>query len=132
MNITHLSLLELVRALAKPGAEIAAQITPGTAHTLHMTIGIAGGAGELLDAVKKHVIYNKPLGIQNVIEELGDLEFYMEGLRQGLGITRAEVLAHNIAKLSIRYNKGSYSDKAAQTRADKAPAFQLDIFEEIQ
>jgi len=51
---------------------------------------------------------------------MGDLEFYMEGLRQGLGITREEVLAHNIAKLSKRYSSGSYSDKHAQERADKA------------
>jgi hypothetical protein len=44
----------------------------------------------------------------------------MEGLRQGLGITREEVLAHNITKLSKRYSSGSYSDKHAQERADKA------------
>ena len=44
----------------------------------------------------------------------------MEGLRQGLGITRQEVLGHNIAKLSKRYSSGTYSDKHAQERADKA------------
>jgi hypothetical protein len=37
-----------------------------------------------------------------------------------MGITRDEVLAHNIAKLSKRYSSGSYSDKHAQERADKA------------
>ena len=84
-----------------------------------MTIGISGEAGELLDAVKKAVIYRKPLDIKNVIEELGDLEFYMEGLRQGLNITRDEVLEANIAKLSVRYNGLKYSDVSAQERADK-------------
>ena len=117
MNVTH---PELVAALAKPGADIVATLTAGDAHSLHMAVGIAGEAGELLDAVKKAAIYRKPIDRANVVEELGDLEFYMEGLRQGLGITRQEVLDHNIAKLSKRYSSGTYSDKQAQERADKA------------
>lgn len=116
-KITH---PELVTALAKPGADIVASLTAGDAHALHMAVGISGEAGELLDAVKKATIYRKPIDRENVIEEMGDLEFYMEGLRQGLDITREEVLAHNIAKLSKRYSSGSYSDKHAQERADKA------------
>lgn len=119
MSITH---PELVQALAKPGADIVATLTPNDAHLLHMAVGIAGEGGELLDAVKKAAIYRKSIDRENVIEELGDLEFYMEGLRQGLGITRQEVLEHNIAKLSKRYSSGTYSDKHAQERADKNPA----------
>ena len=126
MNITH---PELVAALAKPGADIVATLTAEAAHSLHMAVGIAGEAGELLDAVKKAAIYHKPIDRSNVIEELGDLEFYMEGLRQGLGITRQKVLDHNIAKLSKRYSSGSYSDKHAQERADKNPA-QGELFQE--
>lgn len=110
----------LVAALAKPGAAIVAELTADQAHTLHMAIGVSGEAGELLDAVKKATIYQKPIDRENVIEELGDLEFYMEGLRQGLNITREETLQHNIAKLSKRYHGGSYSNQAAQERADKA------------
>jgi NTP pyrophosphatase (non-canonical NTP hydrolase) len=111
---------ELVAALVKPGADIMASMTPGTADMLHMAVGVAGEAGELLDAVKKAAIYNKKIDRENVIEELGDLEFYMEGLRQRLAISREETLAHNIAKLSVRYASGSYSDRQAQDRADKA------------
>lgn len=123
MNITH---PELVAALAKPGADIVATLTPEDAHALHMAVGIAGEAGELLDAIKKAAIYRKPIDRENVVEELGDLEFYMEGLRQGLGITREEVLAGNISKLSKRYSSGTYSDKHAQDRADKV---QGDLFD---
>lgn len=113
---------ELVTALAKPGADIVATLTPEDAHALHMAVGISGESGELLDAIKKAAIYRKPIDRANVIEELGDLEFYMEGLRQGLGITREETIEANIAKLSKRYSSGSYSDKHAQERADKNPA----------
>lgn len=110
---------EMVAALAKPGADIVATLSPESAHLLHMAVGVSGEAGELLDAIKKSAIYNKPLDRENVIEELGDLEFYMEGLRQGLGITREETIRANIDKLGVRYSSGSYSDKAAQERADK-------------
>lgn len=109
----------LVLALAKPGHTIAAELMPADCHLIHMAIGISGESGELLDAIKKAVIYRKPLDRANVVEELGDLEFYMEGLRQGLGITREEVLEANITKLRKRYGE-RYSDIAAQVRADKA------------
>jgi len=111
---------DLVKALAKPGAEVAASLTPENAHLLHMAVGISGEAGELLDAVKKAAIYVKPIDRDNVVEELGDLEFYMEGLRQGVGISREETLNANIAKLSKRYASGKYSNQQAQERADKA------------
>lgn len=109
---------QLVKTLGKPGAVILNSLDPQQVHTWHMVTGIVGEAGELSEAVKKHVAYNKPLDRANVIEELGDLEFYMEGLRQGLEITREETIEHNIAKLTKRYAAG-YSDAAAQQRADK-------------
>lgn len=114
---------EMVVTLAKPGQAIQDSLTPDRCHLLHMTMGISGEAGELLDAIKKVVIYGKPLDITNIIEELGDLEFYLEGLRQGLDITREETLDANKCKLlGKRYASGSYSDAQAIDRADKAPA----------
>lgn len=110
---------EMVLALAKDGLAIKNELTPNDAHITHMVMGICGEAGELLDAVKKHTIYRKPLDRENIVEELGDLEFYLSGLRQGLGITREETLEHNIKKLSVRY-QGSFSNEKAQQRADKA------------
>lgn len=110
---------ELVEDLAKPGDAILQDLNAEKAHMLHMAVGISGEAGELLDAVKKATVYNKPLDRENVIEELGDLEFYMEGLRAKLEITREETLVANIAKLSTRYSSGKYSNQEAQERADK-------------
>lgn len=112
--------MDLVNRCAKPGEEIIAGLTPYKAHLLHMAVGVSGEAGELIDAVKKAVIYNKPLDYQNVIEELGDLEFYMEGLRSALSISRQQTIDHNHAKLAKRYGTGIYTDAQAQNRADKA------------
>ena len=117
MTITH---SEMVAALVKPGDAIIQSLTPETMDLLHAAVGISGEAGELLDAVKKAAIYNKPIDRENVIEELGDLEFYMEQLRQRIGVSRGETLAANIAKLSVRYQGLRYTDQAAQDRADKA------------
>jgi len=110
---------EMVKALAKPGQQIIEQQTANQAHIQHMAIGISGEAGELLDAIKRNSIYQKPLDLVNVIEELGDLEFYMEGLRQGLDITRQQTIEANIHKLGKRYSSGAYSNSQAQDRADK-------------
>lgn len=113
----------MVHNLAKPGGAIVAQLTSDGAHLWHMVTGVSGEAGELLDAVKKHVAYGKPLDRVNVVEELGDIEFYMQGLREGLGITREETLVANVRKLlkgpKARYSEGSYSDAQAQARQDK-------------
>lgn len=109
---------DLVRELKKKPELILQAMTPLKADLDHMVMGVAGESGELVDAVKKHTIYNKPLDLANVIEEMGDLEFYLEGLRQILDLRREEILAHNIKKLTKRYQDG-YSDKAAQERADK-------------
>ena len=116
LNIKHQL---LVKNLGKSGDEILKSLTPQAIDLLHMAVGVAGEAGELLDAVKKHVIYNKPVDKENIIEELGDLEFYMQGIRANLFILRSEVLEFNIQKLTKRYSSGSYSDKEAHDRVDK-------------
>lgn len=86
---------------------------------LHACVGIAGEGGEILDQAKKHWAYNKPLDVANIIEELGDLEFYMQALRNTLGLDREEIVKANMDKLLKRYEGMVYSDTAAQLRADK-------------
>lgn len=110
---------QLVKMLAKPGEDILEEMSSAQMHLLHMAVGVSGEAGELLDAVKKLAIYQKPLDVANVIEELGDLEFYMEGIRAAILVSREQVLESNITKLLKRYGE-KYSNQAAHERADKA------------
>lgn len=110
---------ELVRRCSKPGSAVLHDVTSSGLDLLHGSIGVSGEAGELLDAVKKHVIYDKPLDVDNVVEELGDIEFYLRMVRLNIGVTREETLVHNIRKLNKRYPTG-YTNAAAQARADKA------------
>jgi len=118
MNITH---PEMVRTLRKDGAQILSTLTGEDADLIHMAMGIAGEAGELLDAVKKATMYHQAIDMDNVIEELGDMEFFMEGLRQVLRISRESTLRANMTKLATRYEGHQYSDAQAKLRRDKLP-----------
>lgn len=180
---------EMVSNLAKPGEDIVASLCPATAHRIHMAIGISGEVGELLDCWEGVEVPDR----ENLVEELGDIEFYFEGLLQGysleqpsgmphpekpelgdpflkcsilaadlldtvkkeaiyrkdpnmdkitslvngfrfqlnriyesMQVTKEEAHVHNMNKLlkgkNARYAAGSYSDKAAQDRADKGGA----------
>lgn len=119
MNIDIRKFGNMVFSLAKSGGAILNTLDVQKVDLWHHTSCIPGEAGELFDAVKKWIIYNGPLDRENVIEELGDLEFYMEGVRQNLGITREETLKCNMIKLSKRYPNFDYSNHNAINRADK-------------
>ena len=109
---------QFVHGLCKPGHAILSELSPADCHMLHMAMGVSGEAGELLDAVKKAVIYRKPLDAENIREEAGDILFYLTGLLNAISANASEVIAANMAKLSKRYPDG-YSNVAAAERADK-------------
>ncbi len=111
---------KFVDSLKKDGQSIIDSLTPEKADLWHMSTLLAGEAGEAVDAIKKFVIYGKDIDFSNVIEELGDIEFALSGIRTNLGIDRDLVLGSNMFKLQKRYSSGSYSDEQAKARADKA------------
>jgi NTP pyrophosphatase (non-canonical NTP hydrolase) len=86
---------------------------------LHVACGIGGEAGEIIDALKKHAVYGKQLDVENVVEEIGDILFYIVALCNLIGTNLEAAIIANIAKLRKRYPEGAYSDQAAINRADK-------------
>jgi len=108
-----------VECLAKPGHHIISELFPEDAHRIHMAMGVAGEAGELLDTIKKSSIYRKPYDVDNIIEECGDILFYVTGMLNSFGATLEDAMRANIDKLSVRYSKGKYTDEQANKRADK-------------
>lgn len=115
---------QLVESLCKPATAIVADLSadPRKAHLWHMASALMAETGELFDTVKRHVLYGQPLNIDGdggMVEELGDIEFYLEGIRKPLDITRGRTLAQNCVKLAKRYAQLSYSDTAATERLDK-------------
>lgn len=109
----------MVSKLVKPGHQVWCDLSDNDAHLMHMALGLAGEVGELVDAIKRRAIYRQPLDLANVREELGDIEFYLEGIRAAVGMTRLECLEANMAKLSKRYPGYVYTDQRAKVRADK-------------
>lgn len=89
MKASDINYASMVTALIKPGADILATLTPEKADAWHMATGIAGEAGELLDAIMQLAYISGELDRTNLIEELGDLEFYLEGIAQRYGIETA-------------------------------------------
>lgn len=113
---------EFVHTLRKDPVVLLSEKTPVKIDMDHAVFGICGEAGEIADAVKKHTIYNQPFDKarrDHLVEELGDMEFYLEQLRAVCVISREECIKANIEKLHVRYNGLKYSDKAAEVRADK-------------
>lgn len=115
-DISH---AEMVKQLTKPATDILAELSVDDCGLIHAAMGISGEAGEIIDAVKKAVIYRKPLDRENLREELGDLEFYLEDLRRRVGLTREECLQANMEKLNQRYPGFDYTNQRAIERADK-------------
>lgn len=109
----------MVKQLVKSGEQLKSEVEAHDLHLLHMILGISGEVGELLDAVKKAVMYRKVMDRANVVEELGDIEFYLEGFRQAMNIDRETCLAHNMRKLSARYPDAKFSNSDAIQRKDK-------------
>jgi NTP pyrophosphatase (non-canonical NTP hydrolase) len=86
-----------------------------TLRLLHGSCGIATEAGELLDALKKHIFYGKETDTVNVVEEVGDLMWYCAIILDELGVEFEDVMEKNINKLKARYGE-KFSEASATTR----------------
>ena len=69
-------------------------------------MGISGESGELTDYFKKVLFQGHELNRDRVIEELGDIFWYMQYLMDTLNIDFEEVLRMNSIKLNMRYPEG--------------------------
>ena len=85
---------------------------------VHAGMGMSGETGEILDNLKKSVMYGKPLDAKNLKEECGDVLWYMAVMLDQLGSSFEEVMQMNVTKLAKRYPNG-FSEKDALARKDK-------------
>ncbi len=78
----------------------------------HGAIGIVTEAGEIMDAVKTNKYYGRELDKVNLIEEMGDVMWYLAILCDELGVSFEDVWEKNINKLKKRFPEKYTSDKA--------------------
>lgn len=80
----------------------------------HGIAGLSTETGELAEALMKQLL-GEPLDRFNLLEELGDINWYQAILIDALGGDLSQILANNIAKLKARY-PGKFSDASAEHR----------------
>lgn len=69
-------------------------------------LGMAEEAGEVAGEVKKHVFHDKPLDSEKILNECGDVLWYLDRMLSELGWTMEDAMAYNDGKLSKRYPDG--------------------------
>ena len=75
----------MVSTLLKPGQDIIDSLTPERADALHNAVGLSGEVGELCECIFLGLA-DTDISRPNFIEEIGDAEFYIEGLCQNYAI----------------------------------------------
>lgn len=99
---------------------VIARVSDGnTVQILHAIMGIVTEAGELQDAMKKWLIYGKPLDLVNLMEECGDLEWYTSLLMRVIDVDHSAVWQANIDKLQARYPDKFTEESALNRDLDK-------------
>jgi len=86
-----------------------------TLRKLHAAMGCCTESGELMDAVKKHILYGKPIDEVNLQEEAGDMFWYCALLADAVGFSFEDTFEKNIAKLKARY-PNKFTEKDALVR----------------
>ena len=69
-------------------------------------MGLCGESGEVIDIVKKHHAQGYELDKEKIIEELGDVCWYIAEIAYVLDVKLEDVFEGNINKLSKRYKNG--------------------------
>jgi len=83
-------------------------------------LGVAGEAGEVADIVKKYLYHDSgSLDRDHIIEELGDVLWYVAVAAHTIGVTLADVAHFNAEKLAKRY-ADRHAGTIAESRANAA------------
>lgn len=82
-------------------------------------MGLCGESGECCDIMKKHLFQGHELDREKLIDELGDVAWYLAETAAALDADLESVLQHNVEKLRKRYPEGFDPEKSIH-RAENA------------
>ncbi len=83
-----------------------------------VALGLTGEAGEVADHIKKGVLHQHGIDHERLVDELGDVAWYLTSIATLIGVPLSEVFERNIEKLKTRYPNG-YSSEDSIARVDK-------------
>ena len=75
-------------------------------------MGLNGEAGEVIDLVKKHLFQGHELPTDKLLDELGDVLWYLAISAAAIGRNLEEVMEHNVSKLLKRYPDGFDAERS--------------------
>lgn len=75
-------------------------------------MGLCGESGEAIDLVKKHIAQGHELDKEHLLEELGDIAWYLAETAYALDADLEDVFEANIAKLKKRYPEGFDAERS--------------------
>lgn len=70
------------------------------------SLGVAGEAGEFANKVKKQIFHEHGFDREVLLDELGDVLFYVGELANTIEVSFQDIVDHNAAKLNKRYPEG--------------------------
>lgn len=79
---------------------------------LNGVLGLSGETGEVADIVKKHLFQGHKLDKSKILDELGDVLWYIAITSKGIGVELEEIAIHNIDKLKKRYPDGFEAERS--------------------
>lgn len=85
------------------------------ARAIHACLGLMSETGEIADALKKHIIYGRELDLINLMEESGDVSWYVALLLHAAKSTMETAMERNITKLKLRFGD-KFTTAAATVR----------------
>lgn len=80
--------------------------TPASIAFTNVALGMCAEAGEFADVLKKYLYHGHPMGAEQMIEEAGDVLWYVALAAEALGVTLEGLAQRNIKKLEKRYPDG--------------------------
>lgn len=104
-----------------------AKLTSDDMDLIHAGLGLPGEVGEMIDALKKYLMYGQELDRKNVAEEAGDICWFLAIILDEIGVDFEAIMKANIAKLQARYKSGKFSKKEALNRDTAAEMDQIKV-----
>lgn len=71
-----------------------------------LALGLTGESGEVADHIKKVIGHGHKMEYGKVLDELGDILWYLTVMAAFCGYTLEDVMSNNILKLKKRYPEG--------------------------
>ena len=85
----------------------------------NLCMGLCGECGEVVDYLKKYIYHGHLVEKKKLVEELGDVMWYITNLATLFEIPMTYILEENIKKLEERYPEGFSEEKSINRKEYK-------------